>query len=225
MGTEFIQSAHYGDENSMKRITHILKDKVLGTTLDISVDEKLIPPFEVAEKTELNTIEVEKIRKEASKSCGGADQDCINATEARLRQAELAEKERKANTSAGVIKGRRLTLNLVDENGKLRRVIVPDGQKLKLDNVSVVDPKTGGSGMPSMQYFQNQLYLIAGVIVATVVYVFGVLATYTVFAPRFGLPIAIPLTVISVFIPYSGYIMIFFYFMGMSAVDTYVNSQ
>lgn len=220
MGSAYIESAYYGDENSMKNITRVLSDKILGTTLDVPVDEKLIPPFEVAEKTELNNEDVRKIREQATRSCGGVDEACINSTEARLRQEKLAEKEKAANSAVGVIKGRRLTVNIVDETGKRRRIVVPDGQKFKLDNVAVNDPKKGAQ-LPPMRYFQNQLYLIAGIIVATFIYVFGVVATYTVFSPL-GVFFVVPLTVISIFVPYSGYVMIFLYFMVMSGVKTYV---
>ena len=221
MGSAYIESAYYGDEKSMKNITRLLGDKVLGTTLDVPVNEQLIPPFEVAPKTELSNEDVRKIRDQASKSCGGVDKECINATEARLRQEALTEKEKIANSSAGVIKGRRLTVNIVDDKGKRRRIVVPDGQQFKLDNVTVNDPKKGPMQLPPMKYFQNQLYLIAGIVVATFIYVFGVVATYTVFSPM-GLFVVAPLTVISIFVPYSGYVMIFLYFMVMSGVKAYV---
>lgn len=225
MGSSFIESAYYGDEKSMRNITASLGDKITGTTLDVGVDEKLIPAFEVSEKTELSSLEEKNLRNMASKTCGGVDQECINATEARLRQEKLAEKERSANSAVGVIKGRRLTVNILDADGKRRRVVVPDGQKFKLDNVAIGSGKDGKSSLPTLKYAQTQLYMIAGIVLGTIVYVFGIIATYTIFAPRFGLPVAIPMTVISVVVPYSGYMMIFFYFMFKSAVDTYVGSQ
>lgn len=206
----------------MRNVTKILGDKLVGTTLDIPVDEKLIPPFVVADKTELAPEDIERIRDQASKSCGGVDQECINATEARLRQEKLAEKERSANTSAGVIKGRRLTVTVVDENGRRRKLVVPDGQKIKLDNVSITDPRKGKAQLPSFKYFQKQMYIFASVVLATLVYVFSIVATYTIFAPRMGLPVAIPLTVVSFMVPYSGYVMIFLYYMSVSLVKTYV---
>jgi hypothetical protein len=217
----YIQSAFYGDENAMQDVTKLLGNKVVGTRLDIPVDENLIPPFTVAEKTELDPQDIARIREQASKNCGGVDQECIAATESRLRQERLTEKERLANSAIGVIKGRRLTLN-VRENGKLVRKVIPDGQKLSLENVSVTDPRNGKTQLPPLKYFQNQLFIFGTVVLATFVYVFSIIAVYTIFAPRMGLPVAIPLTVIAFFIPYSGYLIIFFYFMFVSLVKTYV---
>ena len=47
-----IESAYYGDEKARRNITQSLNGKVVGTAIDINVDEKLIPAFEVVDKTE-----------------------------------------------------------------------------------------------------------------------------------------------------------------------------
>jgi hypothetical protein len=39
----YIESAFYGDEKSQRNATKVLGDKVLGTTIDLDVNEKLIP--------------------------------------------------------------------------------------------------------------------------------------------------------------------------------------
>jgi hypothetical protein len=218
----YIESAFYGDEKSQRNATKVLGDKVMGTTLDIAVDEKLIPPFEVTQKVEISNLEEKKIRDKAVKACGGVDQDCIRNTEATLRQEALATKQKEANSSATAIKGRRLTVNIIDENGERKRIVIPDGQKFKLDNVSINDPKKGPLQVPSAEYIQNQFKLLGGLIVSTMIYVFSVAATYTLFMRNTTLIIAVPVTAISVFIPYSGYVMIFLYFMVKSAINTYV---
>jgi hypothetical protein len=218
----YIESAFYGDEKSQRNATKVLGDKILGTTLDLDVNEQLIPPFEVADKVEITNLEEKKIREQASRTCGGVDQDCITKTEAKLRQEALAAKQQASNTSATAIKGRRLTVNIIDENGKRRRIIVPDGQKFKLDNVSVNDPKKGPLQVPSMEYIQNQFKLLGSLILSTVVYVFSVAATYTLFMQQSGPLVGIPATVVAVFVPYSGYVIIFLYFMFRSAVNTFV---
>ena len=217
----YIESAFYGDEKSQRNATKVLGDKVLGTTIDVDVNEKLIPPFEVADKVEITSLEEKKIREQAATACGGVDQDCIRKTESTLRQQALAEKQKQANSSATAIKGRRLTVNIIDEDGKRRRVIIPDGQKFKLDNITVNDPKKGPLQMPSSQYFQNQFKLLGSLIFSTLVYVFSVAATYTLFMQNASV-IAIPATAVAVFIPYSGYVLIFLYFMFNSAVKTYI---
>lgn len=217
----YIESAYYGDEKSMRKITKVLADKVLGTTIDVDVDEKLIPPFEVADKTELSARDERKIREAASRQCNGNDQECITAKEAQLRQEALAAKERQGNSSANVIKGRRLTVNIIDADGKRRRVIIPDGQKFKMENVAISDPRKGLQ-VPKMEYIQNQFKLLGSLAFATFVYVFNVVLTYTVFSDAFGNPLmSIPLVVIAIFIPFSGYVMVFLYYMATGALKTY----
>jgi hypothetical protein len=220
----YIQSAYYGDEKQMRNITKVLQDKILGTTLNVDVNEQLIPPFEVTEKTELTPQEEKKIRESAAAQCGGNDQECINAKEAQLRQDSLAVKERASNSSATVIKGRRLTVNVVDENNKVRRLVIPDGQKFKLDKIMINDPRKGGTQLPKWETIQNQFKLMAGLILTTAVYVFGVVATYTVFMKAFEQKIlfVIPLVAISIFIPFSGYVMIFLYYLFQGALKRYL---
>lgn len=218
----YIESAFLGDEKAMRNVTKVLGSKILGTSIDVDVNEKLIPPLTVADKTELTAAEERKIREAASKQCNGNDQECITAKEAQLRQEVLAAKERQGNSSANVIKGRRLTVNIIDENGKRRRVIIPDGQKFKMDNISISDPRKPMQ-LPTMEYVQNQFKLLGSLSLSTFVYVFSIVLTFTVFSSVMGTPLfAIPLVVIAVFIPFSGYIMVFLYYMFTAFVATYV---
>lgn len=219
----YIESAFYGDETSQRNATKVLSNRVLGTTLDVDVNEQLIPAFEVADKVSITTLEEKKIREQAVKACGGVDQACLEKKEAELRQQALQAKQSQSESSANIIKGRRLTVNIIDENGKRRRIVVPDGQKFKLDNVSINDPKKGPIQVPTMEYIQNQFQLLGSLTFSTLIYVFSVAATYVLFMQTdFNLLLAVPATAIAVFIPYSGYVMIFLYFMFITAVDTYV---
>ena len=215
-----IESAYYGDEKARRNITKALTGKINGTSIDVDVNEKLIPAFEVVDKTELSLEDERKIKDQTRRACGdGVDQQCMTATEARLRQNALTEKEAQTNSSANVIKGRRLIVNLRDENGKRRQVVVPDGQKFSLQNISTNPAK--GAALPSVDTIKQQLILWTGVAVGAAVYVFSVAATYTVFFPLLDY-FAIPLIVIALFVPYSGFIMIFGYFMGASAIKSYL---
>ena len=215
-----IESAYYGDEKARRNITKSLTGKINGTNIDLEVNEKLIPAFEVVNKTELSTEDERKIKDQAKRTCGdGVDQQCMTATEARLRQNALTEKEPQSNSSANVIKGRRLIVNLVDENGKRRQVVVPDGQKFTMSNISTNPAK--GAALPSVDTLKQQAVIWAGVAVGAAVYVFSVAATYTVFFPILDY-FAIPLIVVALFVPYSGFIMIFGYFMGASAIKSYL---
>lgn len=216
----YIQSATYGDEKTQRDATKVLRDKVSGSSLDIDVNEKLIPPFEVTKKVEITDLEEKKIRDDASRACGGADQECVARTEAKLRQEKLTEKQKNLDTAEAEIKGRRLTVIYLDEKGKKVRKVIPDGQKFTLSNISGGDPNKG----PSTSEVQEKFKKLGLTIFYAMLYVFSVAATYVVFAQKtqYGVALAVPATVVAVFIPFSGYFMIFFYFMFFSAVDTYV---
>ena len=217
----YIENAYYGDEKTSRNITKVLTGRITGTKLDVDVNNKLIPAFEVVDKAEITNLEDQKIKEQASKSCGGVDQECIKSTEARLRQEKLAEKDRANQQNNPNIKGPRLTVNVIDADGKRRRLVVPEGQKFTLDNVIASRDK---KSLPPFQYFQTQFYTLVTIIVASLIYVFGILATYTVFAHK-GPFIAGPLTIISIFVPYSGYFMIFFYYMFFKAVNIYTGKE
>jgi hypothetical protein len=221
----FIESAFYGDERSQRNATKVLGDKITGTSLNLDVNEQLIPPFEVAEKVEITSLEEKKIKEQAVKQCGGVDQECVRTTEALLRQNALTEKQTQANSSATAIKGRRLTVTIIDETGQRRRIVIPDGQKFSLDNVSVTNPRKGGFQAPTAAQVQSQMMMLAGLVVSTLVYVFSVAATYTLFMQHTEPWIALPVTAIAVFLPYSGYVMIFLYFMGTNALKTFIAKQ
>ena len=219
----YIESAYLGDEKSRRNVTKVLNNKVEGTALNVDVNEKLIPPFETVDKTELSLEDERKIKDNAKKACGdGVDQSCMTATEARLRQAALTEKEAKSNSSANVIQGRRLTVNIVDDNGVKRQVVVPDGQKFSLTNVS--SSGRPGDTLPTLSALQQQALIWVGIAVATAVYVFSVAATYTIFFPMLD-SFAIPLIIIALFVPYSGFLMILGYYGVQSGLKTYLGQQ
>jgi len=216
----YIESAFYGDEKTSRDVTKVLADKILGSTIDVDVNEKIIPPFEVVDKVELEPKDEKRIKEEAARACGGADQSCIERTEASLRQQTLAAKQRASEANEALIKGKRLTVNIIEKGKRIRKVI-PDGNKFKYENLTTNDPKKGGTSLPSLTHVQSQLKLLGMMALATLVYVFGVAATYTLFM-NYGPLIAVPVTAISIFVPYSGYVMIFLYFMFRSAINTYI---
>lgn len=215
----YIARASYGDEKTARDITEVLNDKISGTSLDVPVDEKLIPTFTVVDKAELDAAELKKITTEATKSCGtAADQTCMEATKSRLQQEALAQKQRAADANAPNIKGKRITVEIVDDSGKRKTVVVPEGQRFKLDNI-----KPGGqSGLPSMSYVQTQVGIIIGSIFASLTYAFNIMATWTLFAPIFGREVAGGLTAVSALVPYSGFVMIALYFGTKKFISKYV---
>jgi hypothetical protein len=171
---------------------------------------------------EITNLEEKKIRDDASRACGGADQECVARTEAKLRQEKLTEKQSNLDTAEAEIKGRRLTVIYVDEwkesaEGRSRRtevqtlptspagILRKDSPLRKRGSGQVQEARSHGTRTPC-------------------IYVFSVAATYVVFSQKtqFGLGIAVPATVTAIFVPFSGYFMILFYFGFFSAVDTYV---
>lgn len=177
----YIDSAYFGDEKSFRNITKSFLNKLSGGTIDVVADETLIPPFEVSEKTELDNSDQRKIREDAVKACGGeADQECLERTRLRLSQERLKEKEKEVERK-NIIKGRRLTVNIIDENGKRRQIVVPDGQKFTLSGVSSVNPGEKGMGLPNRSEVEKRMWDVIGMIGYAFVYVFGVVMTYTIF--------------------------------------------
>jgi len=220
----FIDSAFLGDEQGMRNVTKVLGDKIMGSSINVPVDDKLIPPFEVVNKTDLSKPEEKKIRLAAEKLCGGPDQACMEVKIADLRQQALIAKSTLANSSANVVKGRRLTVNLLDDNGERKRMVIPDGHRFELEGLSPLDPRKPGEVLPSLDFFKKQTIEFATVAAVTFFWVFGVVATYAIFARMGWGYIAWLLAFIAFIIPGSGYVMIFGYFIVQSFTDTYIST-
>jgi hypothetical protein len=221
----FIESAFWGDEKSTKNVTQVLNEKVVGNKLTIDeVDDKLIPAFTVTPKGELTEKDVREINKKADEACGGAaDQDCLRLRKSELTQAALRERANENITaeSQNIIKGKRLTVNLRDENGKLIRKVVPEKGRFELEGLSSSDPRKKGQALPPAAYIQKQFLELTGVSFATFVWVFSVVATYTVFSRegwKYGAPV---LALIAFLLPNSGYVMIIGYYATRSFVNNY----
>lgn len=156
--TTRIDSAYFGDDISFRNITESLRKKISGGKLDVTANDKLLPTFEAAPETTLSTTDEKDVQEAAVKNCGESDQKCLEVTKAKLRQEKLYEKERTNMSSANVVKGRRLTVIVVDPNGRRRTLVVPDGQQLTLDNVDGVETtKIAGVKMPSFSYFSTRM--------------------------------------------------------------------
>lgn len=217
----FIESAFLGDEQGMRNVTKVLNDKIVGTSINVPVDDRLIPPFEVVDNTELTREESRTIRAQAVEVCGGPDQTCVEAKMAELSQIALNAKTSASNSSANTIKGRRLTVNVLDDQGNRRRVVVPDGHDFKIDGLSPTDPRKPDQTVPDFNYFKGQFLEFSAISVVTFVWVFGIVATFALFARAgFGY-IAWALAGVAFLVPGSGYVMIFLYFILKSFVDNY----
>ena len=230
MSGVYLESAYYGDEKSFANITKGLATKIIGGVLDVTSSSELKPVFEAAPETRLSSVDERKIREEAVKACGGqADQACLERTRLKLSQERLKEKENE-NLVKGVIKGDRLTVNVVD-NGKRRTLIAPAGQKLRLENILGDKPsdKDAMLALPTPDQVQTRAVQLLTVVVGTFLWVFGIVATYTVFMRQYEATgkdsfriIAYASAAASVLFPGLGYIIILGYFGFNAFIAEYI---
>jgi len=182
MSGVYLESAYYGDEKSFANITKSLAKKVAAGVLDVTSNSQLKPTFESAPETTLDSKDEKKIREEAVKGCGGeSDQKCLEAKKLQLSQERLKEKEME-DIGKGVIKGERLTVNIV-ENGRRRTLITPAGQKFRLENIlgDKASDKDAILALPTPSQFQSRAISLLTIVLSTFIYVFGIVAVYAVF--------------------------------------------
>ncbi len=226
----YLESAYYGDEKSFANITKGLAKKIIGGVLDVTASSELKPVFEAAPETRLESQDERKIREDAVKACGGeADQGCLERTRLKLSQERLKEKENE-NLVKSVIKGDRLTLNVVD-NGKRRTLIAPAGQKLRLENIIGDKPsdKDAILALPSTTQIQDRAINLITVVASTFFWVFGIVAAYTIFMRQYELTgrdsfriIAYASAAASVLFPGLGYLIILGYFGWNAFIAEYI---
>lgn len=208
-----ILSATYGDETSNRDITDSLLGRVSNKKLAVDVNSGLIPIVTTASKVELSSAEQAEMKQEAEKQCGNAnDTGCIQNTIQRLSQAKLEDKRLATNDPSNLVKGRRLTVKYVDAEGKTQTAVVPEGQKLELDNVRGKETKPMEFKMPAGSDVVWQFTKIFGTIGLTFLYVFGVAATWKVFRQAGYVYVAYAATAAAVFFPYSGYFIMMIFF-------------
>ena len=222
-----LESAYYGDEKAFANITESLSKKIIGGVLDITADSQLRPAFEAAPETKLDSRDQKRIREESVAACGGeADQACLDRTRIKLSEERLRERENE-NLSKSVIKGDRLTLNLI-ENGRRRKVVAPAGQKFKLENIvsskseQLSDIFTGDS-------IQKYTLTWVGVVISTFFWVFSVVAVYTIFMRQYESTgkdyfriVAYAASAFALLVPGSGYVIIFLAFAIPAFVTEYI---
>lgn len=230
MSGVYLESAYYGDEKSFANITGSLAKKIVGGVLDVTASSELKPAFEAAPETRLDSRDERTIREEAVKACGGeADQGCLERTRLKLSGERLKEKENE-NLVKGVIKGDRLTVNVVD-NGKRRTLIAPAGQKLRLENIlgDKASDKDAILALPSTNEIQDRAISLLTVVASTFFWVFGIVAAYTVFMRQYEATgkdsfrlIAYAAAAASVIFPGLGYLIILGYFGFNAFIAEYV---
>jgi hypothetical protein len=199
-----IVGATFGDNLARRDVTASLKSKVEGGKLDVTANEELIPAFEVSTETKLDAGDMNEINKKAQEQCnGGADTACVQATKAKLMQQKHEEKATKDNSAANIVAGRSLMVNYMDAKGVIKRAIVPDGQKFKLDDVEFTN-KQGTPEPMKWEEYEKVIMNGLGWGVWTAVFVFSVASSYRVFRRYGNLPIAIGITFLAIALPLGG---------------------
>lgn len=230
MSGVYLESAYYGDEKAFANITKSLAKKITAGILDVTSNSELKPTFEAAPETTLDSKDEKKIREQAVKGCGGeADQKCLEAKKLQLSQERLKEKELE-DLGKGVIKGERLTVNIVD-NGKRRTLITPAGQKFRLENIlgDKASDKDAILALPTPSEFQNRAIALITIVLSTFIYVFGIVAVYAVFMRQAAVTgkdyfriVAYAGAAASVLFPGTGFLIILGYFGFRAFMDNIV---
>jgi hypothetical protein len=229
----YLESAYYGDEKSFVNITSSLAKKVTGGVLDVTSNSDLRPAFEAAPETRLDSRDEKQIREQAVQACGGeADQKCLERTRIKMSQERLRAKENE-NLVKGVIKGDRLTVNIVD-NGRRRTLIAPAGQKLRLENILGDKPsdKNAILALPTTDQFQERAITLITIVASTFFWVFGIVASYTIFMRQYEATgkdsfriIAYASAAASVIFPGLGYLIILGYFGFNAFIAEYIAKE
>jgi hypothetical protein len=212
-----IKQATWGDESSARDITKSIQKLVKdGSYLDITAGSHLVPSVTLNPNVANLTDDDKKdIKDEATKKCQGNANDtaCIALQSANLEATLLQTKIAEQNSSANIINGRRLTLDIVDGNGNEQTVMIPDGQEFKAGQPTsgntVVKPKpVDGEAAPStMSTILSYLTTGSGylfTVLLTILWAFSIVVTYRVLVLAGHVMAAYILTALAIVIPYSG---------------------
>ena len=216
-----IEAAFWGDETVTRNVTDILRSRITGNKIVIDkVDDTLIPAFTSTEKGDLTIEEVKAIKEKAAEACGNADQDCIRLRTSEFTQEALRAKANDEITKAAaeIIKGNRLTVRIKDRKGNRSVKVVPENGKFELDGLATAAPN---ATLPDANYLSQQFTDLAGSSLGMFLWVYSVVATYTLFSQMGWKYAAPPLAFIAFIIPNSGYFIIFGYFILRAFVDIY----
>lgn len=174
----YIQSAYFGDETSQRNITEVIRDKISGGKIDVVANSSLLPMFEVGGNITLTKEDEKDIKDAAIRACGGNanDTQCIEAKTQDLQRQRLEEKEQETKSSANTVKGRRLTVKVVDEKGRTRTIVVPDGQYFRLDKIQ--GTQGGQVKLPDGNKTWRYVVFLLGIVVYYFVQTYGAAGAY-----------------------------------------------
>jgi len=200
-----INQATWGDESSTTDITESLQKQAAGGYLNTKANNSLVPAINLLGpnmSVNLNDTEKADIKTQAATICGNvSDRKCIDYQQNQLETSMLQGKLSDKQSSANIVKGRRLTLTYTDtDTGLQKTVAVPDGQEVKFGT----PPSIALPSMPSLG--GTVLAGATGIttLIATVLYAFSIFVTYRLLVLTGHLAVAYVLTGVAIVFPYSG---------------------
>lgn len=201
-----ILDATFGDTIARRNVTKSLQSKADSGTLEVTANEELIPAFEVSQETKLDNADLADITKKAQEKCqGGADTACMQAAKAEFIKQKHEEKAKVDTSSSNIIAGRSLQVTYKDSKGDIRRVVVPDGQKFKLEDVTFTTPGGKVERPSPFSWISKSFSDAAAIFWWTLLFVFSVAAAYRVFKIYGNLVLAVFVGVLAVVLPLAGY--------------------
>lgn len=209
-----IQSAYLGDEKSRVNVTESIRKKITSSGIEVPVDSSLIPILQLEGEIKLTNDEIKEAREKAETACGNAsDRTCVEIKTQEFTRQRLAEKENEKTSTANIIKGRRLTVTLQD--GMKKRVLeVPEGQVFKLTKEELGSKTLEGAIASRFNITGPLLEVLKAlvIVVSTGLYAFSILITYRTFIQSGYTWQTYLATGVSVFFPYSGFLIVFGFF-------------
>jgi hypothetical protein len=211
-----IESAYLGDERSRINVLSSLRSKASSDgTISVPVDSRLIPILQVGGEISLTKDEIREAKEKAVEACGGPnDSTCLEQKQIELQRQRLEEKEQESQSKANIVKGRRLTVTVV-ENGKKKTFEVPEGQTFEWGEKKKETPfKLEKSMLPKITLSGTVIEVLkyTGIVVGVFLYILNILVPFYMFKSNgypYGSYIA---AAIAVFIPYSGFVISFVFF-------------
>lgn len=212
-----IKNASFGDEKSSVDVTKSVLSKESGGKVEVLANSSLVSMFDTA--VELDDFDEEDIRAEAEEQCGNAnDTGCMNATMNKLRQTRMEEKKTEVNTNLGVLKGKRLTVEVEDDEGKTKQIITPAEQMFTLEGL---EQKKSNFKMPEVTVSSTITSVLKWLAtsLALFIYVFSIVSTYRTFIDKeYPLYVAYAALALAVVVPYSGLVLMLVVSLGKEII-------
>jgi hypothetical protein len=216
-----LKKAFFGDENSIQDITAIIRGRIDGTSIDIPVDNQLVPIFEGTPQADLTDEERKTIRDMAVQQCGSADQTCIEARVQTYTQQTLQLKLESSGDPSNIIKGTRLRVEIENPDKSITRRVIPAGQRFTFDGFEPDE----GLNIFSYEYIQRRVVDFGYYALIAFIWAFGIVATFVYFRQIGYLPLAIGGAILAALYPGTGYILIIIVAGVEAFIRYYVGSE